>query len=168
MPWRRRFRPFVQPFYRAYWRVSRGMTLGVRAVVVNAEGEVLLVEHTYSHGWHLPGGGVERGETVEAALARELVEEAGVVMNGPPTLVGVRDNYAAFHGDHVVCFRIDRWTRGEATSRGEILHTCWAAPDALPPGVSRLTRVFILQAAGSLSPGARIGEPPPLRRGGDH
>jgi ADP-ribose pyrophosphatase YjhB (NUDIX family) len=151
MPWRRRIRPIVQPFYRAFWRVSRGMTLGVRAVVVNSAGEVLLVEHTYSHGWHLPGGGVERGETVEAALARELVEEAGVIMTGPPALVGVHDNSSNFRGDHVVGFRIDHWTQGAATARWEILHRRWASPEALPVGVSKLTRRLIADAVGPLA-----------------
>ncbi|MEM9842987.1 MAG: NUDIX domain-containing protein, partial [Pseudomonadota bacterium] len=37
------------------------MTLGVRAIVENAEGQVLLVRHTYTPGLYLPGGGVERG-----------------------------------------------------------------------------------------------------------
>ena len=46
MLWRRRLQPIAQPVFRAYSRFSRGMTLGVRGVVLNAAGEVLLVEHT--------------------------------------------------------------------------------------------------------------------------
>ena len=54
----------------AYWRFSRGLTLGVRTVVIDGRERVFLVRHTYAHGWHFPGGGVEPGE---AALERPIV-----------------------------------------------------------------------------------------------
>jgi ADP-ribose pyrophosphatase YjhB (NUDIX family) len=40
--------------------------------------EVLLVRLTYTSGWHLPGGGVERRECFRTAWIRELAEECGL------------------------------------------------------------------------------------------
>ena len=39
---------------------------------------LLLVRSSYRTGWHLPGGGVRRGEMPEAAARRELAEEIGL------------------------------------------------------------------------------------------
>jgi len=122
------------------------MTLGVRGVVLNEAREVLLVEHTYIHGWHLPGGGVERGESAEEALARELIEEAGVRLEGPPVLVALHVNRTNFRGDHVALFRVEDWSGCEPTSVGEIHDVRWFSPDALPPGVTEKTRERIAAA----------------------
>ena len=61
---------------RLYWRLTRPLTVGVRLMAVE-EGKVLLVRHTYLDGWYLPGGGVQAGETLEAAICREAGEEVG-------------------------------------------------------------------------------------------
>jgi 8-oxo-dGTP pyrophosphatase MutT (NUDIX family) len=148
MLWRRNLQPIVRPVYQAYSRLSRGATLGVRGLVLNDAGEVLLVEHTYVPGWFLPGGGVERGETVEDALVRELQEEAGVRVTGRPRLLGVHANHRIFRGDHVLVFRVDDWTPCEATSRGEIHDLRWFAPDRLPKDVTAATRRRIEEALG--------------------
>ena len=124
----------------------RGLTLGVRGLVLDAEGRVLLIEHTYIHGWYMPGGGVERGETMTQALRRELIEEAGIEMTGPPTLVSVHDNGRMFSGDHVLIYRVAEWRAVKPTQRGEILNLGWFAPDALPEGTTPSTRARIREA----------------------
>lgn len=53
--------------------------LTVDCLARNAAGEVLLVKRRFPpHGWALPGGFVEAGETLEKAVSRELVEETGL------------------------------------------------------------------------------------------
>jgi ADP-ribose pyrophosphatase YjhB (NUDIX family) len=120
----------------------------VRGLVLNDAGEVLLVEHTYVHGWYLPGGGVERGETTEHAVTRELQEEAGVRVLGRPRLVGIHANHRVFRGDHVLLYRVDAWEPCEAAAQGEIATVAWFAPDQLPPDVSPGTRRRIEEALG--------------------
>ena len=139
--WRTRIEPFTRPLFFAWSRMTRGKTLGVRAVAVDAAGRVMLVKHTYLHGWWLPGGGVDRGETTQDAVVRELREEAGLIAAGPPRLVSVHSNERFFPGDHVLVFRIDAFETGERSSHGEIAEIGWFAPDALPEDTHRGSRL---------------------------
>lgn len=127
--------------FQTWWRFQRPMTLGVRGAVVDGEGRVLLLRHTYTPGWHMPGGGVEKGETALLALQRELVEEAGVDAQAEDIrLVSVHANSGFFPNDHVLLFRIDRWRQVKATQRGEIAETGFFAPAAVPEETTAATR----------------------------
>lgn len=124
------------------------MTLGAQGVVIDEEGRVLLVRHSYRPGWFFPGGGVEWGETLEEALARELAEEVGVTMTGPPALHGIYSNASNFPGDHIAVFLVREWTRTENYRRhGEIAETGMFDPGDVPvrtdPGTrERLAEIF--------------------------
>jgi len=117
------------------------MTLGVRGIVVDAEGRVLLVRHTYTPGWHFPGGGVEKGETAVLSMQRELKEEAGIeAAPGAIRLLSVHANHSFFPNDLVLVYRIDAWTQGAATSQGEIAEVRFVDPLMPPEDVSPGTR----------------------------
>ena len=64
-------------FYQVYLFIFRPVTFGVRVLIAKGD-EVLLVKHTYKHGWHLPGGGIQRNETPADAGRREVREETGL------------------------------------------------------------------------------------------
>ncbi|MGE7196972.1 NUDIX domain-containing protein [Brevundimonas naejangsanensis] len=150
--WRTRIEPFTRPLFFAWSRMSRGMTLGVRGAAVDAEGRVLLVKHTYLEGWWLPGGGVDKGETTQAAVIRELREEAGLIAKGEPRLLSVHSNERFFPGDHVLVFRIDAFDMTEPTSHGEIAEIGWFSPDALPEDATRATRARLAEIFGGAAP----------------
>src|SRR5262245_58154517 len=111
-------RRFVEPLVRRvlhlYWRQSRGMTLGVRALVIDDQSRVFLVKHSYVAGWHLPGGGVEPAETMRDALGRELFEEGNIELIGPPELRGVYFNGRISQRDHVALFVVREFRQASA------------------------------------------------------
>lgn len=140
MNWRIALAPVIRPFMHAYWRLRRGTTLGVRGIVEREDGCIVLVEHTYIRGWHLPGGGVESGETADFAMRRELEEEAGVCAGGDLRLVAAYANHKHFSGDHVLLYRVSDWKEVATDHDGEISQVAWFHPDALPDEVSPATQ----------------------------
>jgi ADP-ribose pyrophosphatase YjhB (NUDIX family) len=137
--WKRIVEPFTRPLFFARSRLSRGKTIGVRGLVTDDQGRVLLVEHSYVHGWWLPGGGVDAGELTSDAVGRELREEAGVNPLETPKLVSIHSNERFFPGDHVLLFRIDKWENVPATQHGEIIGVDFFALDKLPENTNRGT-----------------------------
>ncbi len=143
----------VQTAILFYGRRSRGMTLGVRALLVS-EGRVVLVRHTYAPGWYLPGGGVERGESAAEALEREVREEAGVRLTAAPRLFGLYRNAAADPRDHVALYICEAFEPipDAPRPRGEIAE-CAAFPiDMLPPDATRATVARLREYLGGAAP----------------
>ena len=138
-----------------YWRFSRGVTLGARAMVIDGSCRVFLVKHSYVDGWHLPGGGVETGETFLTALTRELAEEGNILMTGPPLLHGVFFNQRASRRDHVALFIVREFRQDVMPAPNyEIIEHGFFSTDALPDGVTRATRARIAEVFG----GATVSE----------
>jgi 8-oxo-dGTP pyrophosphatase MutT (NUDIX family) len=141
---RRRLEPALRRIFHLYWRFARGMTLGVRGVVLDADNRVFLVKHSYISGWHLPGGGVEVGETFQDALARELVEEGRIEIAGETALHGVFLNSHVSRRDHVAVFVIRQFRQDRLPEPNREIIACgFFAVDGLPEGTTNGTRLRI-------------------------
>ena len=141
---RRSLEPALRRFFHVYWRFARGMTLGVRAVVLDAEDRVFLVKHSYVSGWHLPGGGVEAGETLREALQRELAEEGRIEISGEPALHGLFLNSHVSRRDHVAVYLVRHFAQDRLPEpNGEIVACGFFDARALPEETTFGTRLRI-------------------------
>lgn len=141
---------------RAWFLLSRGLTVGVRGAAIDGENRVCLVRHTYAPGWHLPGGGVEIGEDAVEALARELREEAAIAVTGAPRLHGAFFNGHVSRRDHVLVFAVrDFAVLGPKRPDREIAACGFFPLDALPADTTRGTRDRLAEIAAGRVPGAR-------------
>lgn len=133
-------------FARLYWRLTRPVTLGVRGLVFDEEGRVLLVRHSYIAGWYLPGGGVGKGETMREALVRELMEEAGLELLAPARFKAMFANFREHKSDHVGLFVIEGATyRMDPKPNLEISELGFFSVADLPVDISPSTKSRILE-----------------------
>jgi len=152
---RRMLEPVIRRVMHFYWRFSRGATLGVRAMVIDGTGRIFLVKHSYVDGWHLPGGGVETGETLLEAMTRELAEEGNIRIAATPQLYGIYFNKRTSRRDHVALFIVRDFRQdGTPLPNHEIVAHGFFAPDALPEDASRGTRARVAEVMS----GAAISE----------
>ena len=143
---RRRLEPALRRGVHFYWRFARGMTLGVRAIVLDSENRVFLVKHSYVSGWHLPGGGVEAGETLRDALQRELAEEGRIELTGEPALHGVFFNSHVSRRDHVAVYLVRHFRQDRLPEPNREIVACGFFETAvLPAETTSGTRLRIAE-----------------------
>lgn len=124
---------------RLWWMIRRPRTMGVRAIVLDGAERVALIHHTYRPDWYLPGGGVNRREPFDVALARELSEEIGLEAFRVERILGVYRNRHEFKDDHVVTYvvrTLDPETAIRPADSFEIEQARWFPIDALPKDIS--------------------------------
>jgi 8-oxo-dGTP pyrophosphatase MutT (NUDIX family) len=145
--------PLLRRIFHLYWRLARGMTLGVRGVVLDAEGKVFLIHHTYVTGWHLPGGGVEAGETFLEALKRELMEEGMIELLAEPALHGLFFNSHVSRRDHVAVHVVREFRQNRLPQPNHEISACgFFAVDALPADTTEGTRRRIAEVVDGQKP----------------
>jgi 8-oxo-dGTP pyrophosphatase MutT (NUDIX family) len=150
---RQRLEPALRRLFHLYWRFARGMTLGVRGVVLDRDNRVFLVKHSYVAGWHLPGGGVEVGESLRDALRRELVEEGRIELAGEAKLHGVFFNSHVSPRDHVAVFIVRQFTQDRLPAPNHEIVACgFFDAAALPEGTTEGTRLRIREVLETKAP----------------
>jgi 8-oxo-dGTP pyrophosphatase MutT (NUDIX family) len=103
--------------FKIYCFIFRPVRMGVR-VMMTQNNRVWLVRHTYVPGWHMPGGGVKRGETLVDAARREAMEETGAHL-GEIRLMGAYTSFIQWKTDHTIVFICSDFTL-TGKSDGEI------------------------------------------------
>jgi ADP-ribose pyrophosphatase YjhB (NUDIX family) len=150
---RKNFEPALQRVFHLYWRFARGMTLGVRAVVLDGDNRVFLVKHSYVTGWHLPGGGVEVGETFRDALRRELAEEGRIELAGEPVLHGLFFNSQVSRRDHVAVYLVRHFRQDRLPKPNREIIACgFFETNALPAETTEGTRLRIAEVLENKEP----------------
>ncbi|MES0030428.1 MULTISPECIES: NUDIX domain-containing protein [unclassified Mesorhizobium] len=127
--------------FHLYFVLRRPMTLGVRGLIhERPSNSVFLIRHTYVPGWHLPGGGVELGETMIEALTRELFEEGNIALTGPPVLKSLHFNHRASRRDHVGLYLVEEFDQpAPKLPDREIAEAGFFPLDRLPVGTTPAT-----------------------------
>src|SRR5579859_2312031 len=92
-------------FQKQLWQLLRPRTRGVKVMLFNDAGRILLVRNTYgaSHLWVFPGGGIRPWEQPARAAEREIREELGCGVQG---LTPVSTHFSVAEGkrDTIVLF----------------------------------------------------------------
>ena len=125
---------------RRLWRLTRRETQGVKVMLFDEAGALLLVRHSYGRTdlWMLPGGGIHRGEAPAIAAAREVLEELGC---GVSDLAPVSVHLARAEGRRDTVHLFGGRAAGPIVPDGiEIAEARFFALDDLPENASPATR----------------------------
>lgn len=137
---------------RGYWRIRRPAVFGVKALLRDADGRILLVRHTYGDrdAWGLPGGGRHGDEPAEDTATREVREEVGAEITTWELLGEIYSE--ALHKRDTVTVLVADWPGGEPHLQdSELAEAAWFALDDVPERLA-FEAEFALRRLGELSP----------------
>lgn len=118
--------------------------------IVEQDGRIVLVRHSYKSGWMFPGGAVDRNEPPAEAIMRELREEIGLSASAPPELLGAYLRRGVWVSNLVLLYRVRQATFAFTPSweiREHRLVDPLSPPDGTASAVRRRLREFYGSAA---------------------
>lgn len=123
------------------------LQVGVKALIQNEAGEYLFIRRdpakypeTDAH-WDIPGGRIDPSEKLAEALAREISEEAGLVLTGTPSLLAAQDIMVPSKDLHVVRLTYAANASGQINLGNEHLEYAWMSREkALADNLDRYVR----------------------------
>jgi mutator protein MutT len=142
--------------------------VGVGALIVDGEGRLFLARRgplakNERNLWEFPGGAVEFGEPLAAALRREMSEEYGIEIE-VGELLDVVDHILPGEGQHWVSPTfLCRILHGEPAIRepGKCSATGWFAPEDVPEELTQITRANLAHYRAILGRArGRMSDPP--------
>ena len=139
------------------------ITVGVRCVLRDDAGRVLLIQRSDDRSWAMPAGTMELGDTLGQTATREVYEETGLTAHGVTPfglytrLADTGPNIFGHTYQHVtMAARVDGHSGELVRTTDETLDAVWFAPDALPAGVGAnvartLTDLAAFESAGTFT-----------------
>lgn len=131
------------------WRIKGLLgipTLGVRILVVR-QNSFLFVKHTYTPGWYLPGGKIDKGMSAYDTAVKELIEETGVIPTAPLKLFGFYYNPSYGRDDYVATYLCEDFKEETKKPCHEISDIQWfnisALPDDIAPSAKRRVDEYV-------------------------
>jgi 8-oxo-dGTP pyrophosphatase MutT (NUDIX family) len=142
----------LYPLKRATLRLLRWKTQGVKVMLFNPQGELLLIRNSYgrSHLFVLPGGGIRPFETPAEAAVREVREEVGVTAE---RVTPLSTYYSEAEGKRDIVYLFTAFTAESPRADGvEVEEARFFPLDALPATVSDATLRRIAEYKGERPP----------------
>lgn len=119
-------------------------TAGVGVVMVRPDGRFCLVRHSYSTGWGIPGGMIDRDEQPGQTAVRELREELAVDLEVGRHAIPIRTP-GRKHFNYLYRVAVDDTLAASARANSpEIVAVDWFAPAALPE-LAEFTELFLAE-----------------------
>lgn len=127
-------------------------SVSTAAVVTDGEGRVLVVQRRDNGQWQIPGGILERDESIHAGLRREVLEETGLIVE-PELLTGIYKNLRL--GVVALVFRA-RVVGGHAGPTDESQQVDWWPVARVAREMGETFAVRVLDAIDSREPAIRL------------